>query len=127
MNVTSFMASGHWVQVSKRPPTFYPRGVSANCKTDCNSGEWVYAGDAAGSRFFIPLHGLGNMSRKTLVNEALAARSEQLVDQIAAEDRAYNAKRLLFNSVFIPIYAIGSAGGAGGSCVSSPPRKKIAR
>jgi hypothetical protein len=109
VSTSALVAGGHWVQVASHPPTFYPRGVAADCETDGHSGEWVDSADAQGSRFFIPFHGLGGVPRKTLVNEALATRSEQKVQQIAAEDRNSKIKSVLLNTVFVPFYALGQA------------------
>jgi hypothetical protein len=78
----------HWVKVSSRPPTFYPRGVPASAPTDHRNGEWVYTGDDQGTRFFIPHHPRATTSREILLEEALAARSQRKLDQIAAEDSA---------------------------------------
>lgn len=66
--------SVHWVKVRSDPPTWYPRGTRSDCPTDFRSGEWVETGDHEGTRYFIPLHVSGTISRKLLVNEALAAR-----------------------------------------------------
>jgi hypothetical protein len=58
------VSSQHWVKVSSRPPTFYPRGVAVNVPTDCQSGEWVDTADAQAPRYFIPLHGCrGSVAR----------------------------------------------------------------
>ena len=78
----------HWVQVSSRPARFYPRGVEADVPTDWHSGEWVVTGDEQDTRFFIPFQGIGGARRQALLDEALAARSEKKLQQIAAEDRA---------------------------------------
>jgi hypothetical protein len=77
-----------WVKVRSTPPTWYPRGTPAGCATDGQSGEWVNAGDAADTRFFIPIRGPSGIPRRILVNEALAARSERTKQQIIDEDRA---------------------------------------
>jgi hypothetical protein len=77
-----------WVKVRNTPPTWCPRGTPAGCATDGQSGEWVDTGDAANTRFFIPFHGPSETPRRTLVNEALAARNEWKKRQIIDEDRA---------------------------------------
>ena len=105
----ALVASSRWVQVASHPPTFYPRGVGLDRRTDCDSGEWVDTGDASGTRFFIPFHDFGGMPRKTLVNEALGARSEKKIRQIAAEDRDFNTKKVLINIVVSPFLALGGA------------------
>jgi hypothetical protein len=61
-------SSRHWVKVSSRPPTFYPRGVAADCATDVHSGEWVYTDDAQGTRYFIPVRDWGRTPRQTLID-----------------------------------------------------------
>ena len=78
--------SHHWVKVSSRPPTFYPRGVAADCPTDFHNGEWIHAGDAADTRYFIPLRGIASDRRKVLLDAALAARAPNKVRQIACDD-----------------------------------------
>lgn len=80
--------SRHWVKVSSHPPTFYPRGVAADCPTDCQSGEWVHTGDAQDTRYFIPLRGLTKERRMGLRGEALAARTPTKMRQIARDDAA---------------------------------------
>jgi hypothetical protein len=104
---TTVASSQHWVKVSSRPPTFYPRGVAAGCPTDHQSGEWVHTGDAQDTRYFIPFHGLGGQSRQDLVNEMLSMRSERKLNQLAAEDR----KSLGRFVILIPINAMGMLGG----------------
>ena len=110
------LAQTHWVQVSSRPPTYYPRGVAANCPTDHQSGEWVYTDDARGTRYFIPLHGVRRIPRQSLVQEALAARSEKKLGRIAAEDMETNAKGMAQTVAFGPLLVVGGfmAGMGGG-------------
>jgi hypothetical protein len=91
------MASHHWKKVSSSPPTFYPSGVAADCHTDHWSGEWVYTGDEKGTRYFIPLRGLGS-SRQAWIQEALSARSGRKLAEVAAGDeqiRSRNFKNLV--------------------------------
>jgi hypothetical protein len=97
----------HWVKVSSRPLTFYPRGVAADAPTDCLSGEWVHTGDAQDTRYFIPFHGLGGIPRQTLVNEALSARSDKKLRQIAAEDRDIRNKDVSHAVLTAPLVAAG--------------------
>lgn len=94
-----------WVKVSSQPPTYYPRGIPADCPTDHWSGEWVETGDEKGTRYFIPLHGLGER-REALVDDALSARSERKLAVIEAEDREI-LKRNIRNQVLFgpPAYA----------------------
>lgn len=87
--------NANWVKVRSTPPTWYPRGTPAGCATDGQSGEWVNTGDAADTRFFIPFHGPSDFPRRTLVNEALAARSERKKRQITDEDRAEFTRKAL--------------------------------
>ena len=77
---------GHWVQVSSHPPTWYPRGVPADCPTDCHSGEWVSTRDERGTRLFIPFKGIPGGQRQGLVQEALALRTAKERRRIAEED-----------------------------------------
>ena len=104
--------SHHWVKVSSRPPTFYPCGVAADCPTDFHNGEWIHAGDAADTRYFIPLRGIASDRRKVLLDEALAARSQDKLRRIAAEDRANCAKDLwnaTWYSAMTPFVLLGAA------------------
>jgi hypothetical protein len=101
------VSSQRWVKVSSRPPTLYPRGVAAGCPTDCHSGEWVHTADAQDTRYFIPLHGLGGQSRQALVNEALSARSEKRLRQIAAEDRDMRNKNVSNTILYGPLVVAG--------------------
>lgn len=84
----------HWVQVSSRPPTFYPRGVPADCPTDYRSGDWVSTGDAKGTRFFIPDSCPGRISRQALLEEALSARGPMKLQQNKAENREIRRKEM---------------------------------
>lgn len=97
----------HWVKVTARPPTYYPRGVPADTSTDHWSGEWVDTGDDLGTRYFIPLHGLGGVDRRSLVQEALAARSDKKLAQIAAEDREIRDTQMIQTVVFGPLAVAG--------------------
>lgn len=91
----------HWVKVSSRPPTFYPRGVAADCPTDHWAGEWVFTGDDLGTRYFIPFHGLG-VDRQSLLHLALAARSERKLTQIAIENEEIQARNIRNMALFGP-------------------------
>jgi len=82
--------SEKWVKVRSAPPIWYPRGVSTDCPTDHRNGDWVYTEDAAGTRFFIPRHGLSKERRNVLLNEAAAARNE---NNIAIRDCADDRER----------------------------------
>jgi len=91
--------------------------VAAGCPTDHHSGEWVYTDDARGTRYFIPLRGCGRIPRQTLVHEALAARSEKKLDQIAAEDMETHTQGMARTVAFGPLVVVGGimAGMGGGS------------
>ena len=91
-----------WVKVSTQPPTYYPRGISADAATDHWSGEWVYTDDENETRYFIPFRGLGGLDRQSLVKEALSARSESKMAQIAEEDEEILARNLRNMVVFGP-------------------------
>ena len=56
------VAPGHWVKVSARPPTYYPRGVANDVPTDHRSSDWVSSADDRGTRFFIPFGVTGGQS-----------------------------------------------------------------
>ena len=107
--------SRQWVKVSSQPPTFYPRGVSRDCPTDYQSGEWVETGDAAGSRYFIPLHTPAGPPRRDLVNEALAMRSERKMHEIANQDVADGRDQLVrfakYSPILVPLNTVVIAGG----------------
>jgi hypothetical protein len=92
----------NWVKISSQPPTYYPTGVAADSPTDHWTGEWVYTDDAKGSRYFIPHHGLGKIPRQTLVHEALSARSERRLAQIANEDREIRDRNVRNTMVYGP-------------------------
>ena len=80
--------TSQWVKVRSNPPTWYPRGTPADCPTDHRSGEWIHTGDSQGTSYFIPLHGMARDQRKSLVKDALAARSTRKQALVAAEDCA---------------------------------------
>lgn len=72
----------HWHKVKTNPPTYFPRGVSADHPTDNQSdGMWVKTGDAAGTRYFIPNRGVDS---RLLVAEAL---TQVTPEQKAKQDR----------------------------------------
>ena len=81
-----------WVKVSSKPPTWYPRGVAADCSTDFQNGEWVYTENSQDTRYFIPLHGLNQERRTKLRKEALAARTRDKKNRIVRDDSARFAK-----------------------------------
>jgi hypothetical protein len=110
------MAGAKWVKVSSQPPTYYPGGVPADCPTDHWSGEWVYTGDEKGTRYFIPLHGMGD-KREALVHDALSKRSALKLDTIEAEDREILVRNVRNQILYgPPTYALClmAAAGAGG-------------
>jgi len=79
--------AAHWTKVTSKPPTWYPRGVAADCPTDFRSGEWISTGDAHGTRFFIPVKGIPTGKRQDLLHEALAFRSEKQRREIREEGK----------------------------------------
>lgn len=105
----------NWMKVSSQPPTYYPNGVAADSPTDHWSGEWVYSNDENGSRYFIPIHGLGTVTRQSLVQEALSARSEKKLARIAAEDREIRKQGLRKSFILIPANLLLAIGGGFGS------------
>lgn len=108
------MSAAKWMKVSSQPPRYYPQGVSVDCPTDHWSGEWVYTGDERGTRYFIPLHGLGER-REMLVHDALSARSGRKLAEVAAEDDEILTRNIKNMSLFgPPTYAgllLGAMGG----------------
>ena len=115
---SSRMASAvtsQWVKVRSNPPTWYPRGTPADCPTDHRSGEWVYAKDAAGTSYFIPLHGMARDQRKSLVKEALAARSARKQVQVVAEDCALCLKEAGNIVVGVPLTMLALYGASASS------------
>ena len=92
----------NWVKVSSRPPVWYPRGVPSDAQTDFRSGEWVYTGDVAGTRFFIPFKGVPKSKRQALREEALALRSENKRNEINNEGKR-NVKAAAATVALIPV------------------------
>lgn len=111
--VNRAQASQHWVKASSKPPTFFPRGVSPDSPTDHHSGEWVMAGDQAGTGYFIPFQCPGEVSRQELIHAALALRSDQKLQQVAAEDRESRARFLKASPVLVPLNLLRGMGGGG--------------
>lgn len=64
----------HWSKVRSNPPTYFPKGVSADHPTTASDGMWVKTGDAAGTQYFIPARGVDT---KGLIAEAMAARTPE--------------------------------------------------
>jgi len=98
----------HWVQVSSSPPTFYPRGVSADCPTDYQSGDWVATEDAKGTLFFIPFSCPGPIPRQALVEEALSARSPRKLKKIKDENRKIRLEDVIDSAKSAPLIAVGT-------------------
>jgi hypothetical protein len=69
----SALETGHWYQAKSNPPTYYPKGIRSDHPTKIEDGSWVYAGDQAGTRYFIPDNGADGHSSQDLESEALAA------------------------------------------------------
>lgn len=64
--------STHWEKVRSNPPTYYPRGTSRDVPTDFHNGEWVLTHHSDGKRFFVPFKVGNDVSRQTLLQEAMA-------------------------------------------------------
>lgn len=96
-------AARHWVKVSSQPPTFYPRGAARDCPTDYRSGDWVQTGDAAGTRYFVPVGDPGGHSSRALLDEALAMQTDRKLAQTAAEDGKGVGNFLKKAPVLIPL------------------------
>jgi hypothetical protein len=84
--------SPEWVKVHAKPPTWFPRGVPADCPTDSENGEWVITENSQNTQYFIPLRGLTKERRNKLLHEALADRSPNKKNRIAREDASQIAK-----------------------------------
>lgn len=98
----------HWVQVSSHPPTFYPRGVSADCPTDYRSGEWVFTEDAKGTRFFIPFSCPGPIPRQALLEEALSAQSPGKLKKTKDQNGKIRLEDVIDDSKSAPLIAAGT-------------------
>ena len=109
----------NWVKVSSQPPTYCPRGVAADHPTDHCSGEWVYTDDENGTRYFIPLRGLGDR-REALVHDALSARSERKLAQVDAEDRKLFLRDAKNAALAGPPASAGVLMAAWATCVAGP-------
>jgi hypothetical protein len=59
----------HWHKVRSNPPTYFPKGVPADHPTRFSDGSWVFTGDKADTRYFIPA---GGVASKNLITEAMA-------------------------------------------------------
>lgn len=104
----SSVVSAHWVKVSSRPPTYFPRGVSADRPTDCQSGDWVETGDAVGTKYFIPVACPAGEPREILFEEALSARSARNPQQIEDETRGIQRKDVIAQAASIPLTIFGT-------------------
>lgn len=102
--------SKSWVKVRSKPPTWYPRGVAADYPTGHHDGMWIYAEDSLGTRFFIPHHGLSPDLRRSLENEALAARHPERIRQIAHYQTNHLIGTVTGRILVTPILAIGRMG-----------------
>jgi hypothetical protein len=100
----------NWVKVRSNPPTWYPRGIPANCATSHRDGEWIYAEDLHNTRFFVPLDGLKSERRKSLLAEALAARHPAKVRRIHQEQVDHAIAGGVANVIAAPFLALGGAG-----------------
>ena len=69
-----FLQSSHWFKAKDNPPTYFPKGVPADHPTTCSDGSWVMTGDAAGTRYFIPLRGVDS---RTLTAEAMTTMTPE--------------------------------------------------
>ncbi len=104
----SRVVSHHWVKIAAHPPTYFPRGVSANVPTTLHHGEWVETGDARGSRYFIPFKLPAGTSRRSLIEEAQSARTVKRLRQIQAEDAEMLKNRTIDSTKSAPLIALGT-------------------
>lgn len=68
------LQSSHWFKAKSDPPTYFPKGVPADHPTTYKDGSWVMTGDAAGTRYFIPLRGVDS---RTLTAEAMSTMTPE--------------------------------------------------
>lgn len=94
------LESGKWKQVKKQPPTYYPKGVSANAPTDLHDGFWVRSRKPDGPRFFIPADGVGPHSAEELITEAQAS-ADRLPDP--SEEREEKIENGIKTAVMVPL------------------------
>lgn len=73
----------HWHKVRSQPPTYFPKGVSSGHPTDAADGMWVYSGDTAGTRYFIPVRGVDT---NALVAEAMSTMTPERREQVRKGD-----------------------------------------
>lgn len=87
--VPSALQSGHWHQVRKNPPTYFPKGIPADHPTEFRDGSWVYSGDQRDSRFFIPAHGT-RIPQLTLIAEAQQTMSPEARRELQRQGRRFH-------------------------------------
>ncbi len=87
---TNALTSGHWQQVRKDPPTYFPREVPANHPTTYRDGYWVHSGDQQGTQFFIPFRGT-ELSPGALIQEAQATMSAAAREELESRDRSWHS------------------------------------
>lgn len=97
----------NWVKVRSEPPTWYPRGIPANCETSHRDGQWIYTEDIHNTRFFVPLHGLKSERRKSLLAEALAARDPAKIRRINQEQVDDAIAAGVLNVIVAPFVGLG--------------------
>ena len=74
------LQSSHWFKAKNQPPTYFPKGVPVDHPTTFKDGMWVTTGDAAGTRYFIPVRGVNT---KALIAEAQSAMTPEKRKQVA--------------------------------------------
>lgn len=73
------LQSSHWYKAKSSPPTYFPKGVPADHPTTSSDGSWVMTGDAAGTRYFIPVRGVDS---RALTAEALTTRTPERLKEM---------------------------------------------
>ncbi len=76
IDAQSALQSGNWKQINKKPPIYYPKDTPADHPTGFQDGYWVESGNAAGTRFFIPMHNT-SLPPKQLIAEAQATMTPE--------------------------------------------------
>jgi len=79
------LQSSHWFKAKNDPPTYFPKGVPADHPTTYKDGSWVMTGDAAGTRYFIPVRGVDTQA---LTAEAMSTRTLAERKRIEKRDHA---------------------------------------
>ncbi|BCX48051.1 hypothetical protein HAHE_19590 [Haloferula helveola] len=111
----SALETGHWYRARTNPPTYYPKGLPREAPTGYRQGSWVYAGDSAGTRFFIPDRGSADLSSRELTSEALAAmapeKKARLGEELDEEDTESAVESAIETASLLLLYSAGGLAG----------------